>query len=157
LKKLALILIIPTLAVISACTPRETAAWLQWHAKDPEAAVTFARNLPQQEQSQPREQQQEEQEDEESVSNNAPAVSSGSVWDRLAQCESGGNWAINTGNGYYGGLQFLGSTWRAYGGNEYASRADLASREQQIDIAERVLDDVGWGAWPACTKRLGLR
>ena len=79
------------------------------------------------------------------------------VWDDLAECESGGNWAINTGNGYHGGLQFLGSTWRAYGGGEFAKRADLASREQQITIAERVRDDVGFSAWPSCSRRLGLR
>ena len=59
------------------------------------------------------------------------------MWDDLAECESGGNWAINTGNGYYGGLQFLGSTWIAYGGEEFAARADLATREQQIVVAER--------------------
>ncbi|MET0577496.1 MAG: transglycosylase family protein, partial [Ilumatobacteraceae bacterium] len=75
----------------------------------------------------------------------------------IADCESGGNWAINTGNGYYGGLQFLGSTWQNYGGGEFAARADLATREQQIVVAERIRDDVGYGAWPACTRRLGLR
>ena len=79
------------------------------------------------------------------------------VWDDLAECESNGNWAINTGNGYFGGLQFLGSTWVAYGGQEFAARADLATREQQIVVAERIRDDVGYGAWPACTRRLGLR
>ena len=75
---------------------------------------------------------------------------------RLAQCESSGNWQINTGNGYYGGLQFSASTWRAFGGERFASRADLASRVQQIVIAERVLDGQGWGAWPACTSRMGF-
>ena len=78
----------------------------------------------------------------------------GSVWDRLAQCESGGNWSINTGNGYYGGLQFLQSTWNAMGGT--GNPAD-ASRLEQIRIAERTLDAAGWGAWPACARRLGLR
>ena len=72
-------------------------------------------------------------------------------------CESGGNWAINTGNGYYGGLQFLGATWSAYGGAEFAPRADLATRDEQIVVAERVREDVGFGAWPACSRRLGLR
>ena len=80
----------------------------------------------------------------------------GTVWDRLAQCESGGNWSINTGT-YDGGLQFLDSTWDAMGGEQYASSANLASREQQIAIAERTLDEAGWGAWPACARRLGLR
>ena len=78
------------------------------------------------------------------------------VWDDLAECESHGNWAINTGNGYYGGLQFLGSTWQAYGGGEFAERADLASRDEQIAVAERVRNDVGFGAWPTCARRVGL-
>lgn len=87
----------------------------------------------------------------------APAAPDGSVWDRLAQCESGGNWAINTGNGFSGGLQFLRSTWLGAGGGEYASDAHLASREQQIDIATRVLASQGWRAWPGCSSMLGLR
>jgi uncharacterized protein YabE (DUF348 family) len=89
----------------------------------------------------------------------APATnyaSGGTVWDSLAQCESGGNWAINTGNGYYGGLQFSYSTWLAYGGGAYAPTANLASREQQIAIAEKVLAAAGWGSWPACSASLGL-
>ncbi len=88
---------------------------------------------------------------------NAPAVADGSVWDQIAQCESGGNWSINTGNGFYGGLQFNPGTWQAYGGGAYAPTADQASREQQIAIAEKVQAAQGWGAWPACTARLGLR
>jgi nucleoid-associated protein YgaU len=78
------------------------------------------------------------------------------TWDRLAQCESSGNWSINTGNGYYGGVQFSDQTWDGFGGERYAARADLATRAQQIDIAERVLDVQGWGAWPACSAKLGL-
>jgi resuscitation-promoting factor RpfA len=86
----------------------------------------------------------------------APAASAdtGSAWDRLAQCESSGNWAINTGNGFSGGLQFTPSTWRAFGGQGLAHHA---SREQQIAVAERVLSKQGWGAWPACSRKLGLR
>ena len=80
-----------------------------------------------------------------------------SDWDRLAQCESGGNWSINTGNGYQGGLQFSPSTWAAYGGTQFAPTANLATREQQIAIAEKTLAGQGWGAWPACTARMGLR
>ncbi len=72
-----------------------------------------------------------------------------STWDAVAQCESSGNWSINTGNGYYGGLQFSQSTWNAFGGQEYAARADLASREEQIAVAEKTLAGQGWGAW-AC-------
>ncbi|MFE8016495.1 transglycosylase family protein [Streptomyces antibioticus] len=80
---------------------------------------------------------------------NASAATA-SEWDAVAQCESGGNWSINTGNGYYGGLQFSASTWAAYGGTAYASRADLASKTQQITIAEKVLAGQGKGAWPTC-------
>jgi uncharacterized protein YabE (DUF348 family) len=87
----------------------------------------------------------------------APAVSDGSVWDALARCESGGNWAINTGNGYYGGLQFALGTWNAWGGGQYAARPDLASREQQIAVATRLRDGTGgYGSWPGCASRLGL-
>ena len=87
----------------------------------------------------------------------AAAAAPDSDWDRLAQCEAGGNWHINTGNGYHGGLQFSASTWQAYGGSQYAATADQATREQQIDIATRVQAGQGWGAWPACTARMGLR
>ena len=79
------------------------------------------------------------------------------VWDRLAQCESGGNWATNTGNGYYGGLQFSGSTWRAYGGGKFARFAHRATKGEQIRVAERVQNNQGWRAWPACSDRIGLR
>ncbi|UNO43158.1 transglycosylase family protein [Streptomyces sp. MST-110588] len=81
----------------------------------------------------------------------------GAVWDRLAACESGGNWHIDTGNGFSGGLQFSHATWRAYGGARYAARAARATRGQQVRVAERVLARQGWGAWPACSARLGLR
>jgi len=85
----------------------------------------------------------------------APApVASGNDWDAVAQCESGGNWAINTGNGFYGGLQFTTSTWLAFGGGAYAPRADLAARSQQIAIAEKVLAVQGPGAWPTCGRNL---
>ena len=79
-----------------------------------------------------------------------------SVWDSVAQCESGGNWSINTGNGFYGGLQFTAQTWRAYGGSAYAAYANQASREQQIAIAQKVLAGQGPGAWPVCSQRAGL-
>lgn len=77
------------------------------------------------------------------------------MWDRIAQCESGGNWSINTGNGYYGGLQFSAGTWRAYGGTAYASTADKASKAQQISVATKVQNAQGWGAWPTCSARAG--
>jgi nucleoid-associated protein YgaU len=79
-----------------------------------------------------------------------------STWDRLAQCESSGNWHINTGNGFYGGLQFTQQTWEGFGGGRFAPRADLATRAEQIAIAQRVLHAQGWGAWPACSAQLGL-
>ena len=75
------------------------------------------------------------------------SAASASTWDSVAQCESSGNWSINTGNGYYGGLQFSQSTWAASGGLQYAARADLASKAQQIAIAENTLAGQGWGAW----------
>ncbi|MEU7718556.1 transglycosylase family protein [Streptomyces tibetensis] len=84
---------------------------------------------------------------------NASAATT-SEWDTVAQCESGGNWSINTGNGYYGGLQFSASTWAAYGGTQYASTADKASKDQQIQVAEKVLASQGKGAWPVCGKGL---
>ncbi|KKD08624.1 transglycosylase family protein [Streptomyces sp. WM6386] len=80
---------------------------------------------------------------------NASAATA-SEWDAVAQCESGGNWAINTGNGYYGGLQFSASTWAAYGGTAYAGQANQATKAQQIEIAEKVLASQGKGAWPSC-------
>ena len=86
---------------------------------------------------------------------NASAATA-SEWDAVAQCESGGNWSINTGNGYHGGLQFSPSTWAAYGGTQYAPYAYQATREQQIAVAEKTLAGQGWGAWPACSARLGL-
>ena len=70
-----------------------------------------------------------------------------SVWDKVAQCESGGNWSTNTGNGYYGGLQFAQATWEATGGLQYAPRADLATREQQIAVAEVLRARAGLGQW----------
>ena len=87
----------------------------------------------------------------------APESSRGGVWDAIAQCESTGNWSINNGNGFSGGLQFTPSTWAAFGGTEYAPAAHLASREEQIAVAEKVQAGQGWGAWPACTSKLGLR
>ncbi|SPF01483.1 transglycosylase family protein [Streptomyces sp. MA5143a] len=85
---------------------------------------------------------------------NAVAADSG-VWDRIAKCESGGDWRINTGNGYYGGLQFAATTWRAYGGTAYAPTADKASKAQQIAVATKVQRAQGWGAWPVCAARAG--
>jgi nucleoid-associated protein YgaU len=79
-----------------------------------------------------------------------------SVWDDLAMCESSGDWHINTGNDYYGGVQFWQPTWELFGGLKYARRADLATPSQQIDIAEAVLRVQGWDAWPVCSRHLGL-
>lgn len=79
------------------------------------------------------------------------------VWDRVHECEAPGNWHANTGNGFYGGLQFDRGSWIAAGGGKYAARADLATREQQIEIANRWLAMTSWRSWPACSRRLGLR
>ncbi|MEU8919732.1 transglycosylase family protein [Kitasatospora sp. NPDC048545] len=89
------------------------------------------------------------------VSGTASAASV-ATWDKVAQCESGGNWAINTGNGFYGGLQFTSSTWAAFGGTSYASQANLATKDQQIAVAEKVLASQGPGAWPVCSVQAGL-
>jgi hypothetical protein len=87
----------------------------------------------------------------------APVTYSGSsVWDDLAECESGGNWAINTGNGYYGGLQFSYATWHGYGGGEFAEYPHQATREEQIVVAERLRAARGYAPWPACRVKLGL-
>lgn len=90
------------------------------------------------------------------LAGSAEAAPYDAVWNRVASCESSGNWHINTGNGYYGGVQFSSSTWLSYGGGRYAPRADLASREQQIEVARRVLAGQGPGAWPVCGPRAGL-
>jgi resuscitation-promoting factor RpfB len=86
-----------------------------------------------------------------------PPVTNGAVWDSLSKCEAGGNWAINTGNGFYGGVQFDQNTWERQGGLRYAPRADLATREEQIAIAEVTRARQGWGAWPVCSGRIGAR
>lgn len=77
-------------------------------------------------------------------------------WDAIAQCESSGNWHANTGNGYYGGTQQTLSFWRSFGGLRFAARPDLATREQQIAVAERGLAVQGWGAWPVCSVKAGM-
>ena len=83
----------------------------------------------------------------------APAVSGGSIWDQLAQCESGGNWSIDTGNGFYGGLQFTLSSWQSVGGSGYPNQA---SRNEQIQRAQMLQARQGWGAWPVCSAKIGL-
>jgi LysM repeat protein len=84
-------------------------------------------------------------------------AASDEVWDKVAKCESGNNWSINTGNGFQGGLQFTPSTWRGFGGTQFASSAYKATREQQIVVAERVLARQGWNAWPVCSRKAGAR
>jgi transglycosylase-like protein len=122
------------LAVIplaAACTPEEIAQWEALHAADPQAAADLVAPAP------------------------APEPEpDNSVWDDLAECESGGDWGIDTGNGYYGGLQFSLSSWRSVGGSGYPNDH---SRDEQIHRAELLLDEQGWGAWPACSRQLGLR
>ncbi|MEV7428462.1 MULTISPECIES: transglycosylase family protein [unclassified Nocardioides] len=79
------------------------------------------------------------------------------TWDRLAQCESGGRWHIDTGNGYYGGLQISKQTWDGFGGRRLAPYPHGATKAEQIRVAERIQDAQGWGAWPACSQEAGLR
>lgn len=79
------------------------------------------------------------------------------TWNRLAQCESGGRWHINTHNGYYGGLQISRATWRGYGGRHFARLPNHATKHQQIRVAERIKRGQGWGAWPTCSRRIGVR
>lgn len=136
--RLAALAAFVALPLVAACTPEEVAQWQRWRAEDPAAADAAVAAVT------------EAQAD-------APAVAGGSVWDSLAECESGGDWSIDTGNGYSGGLQFHPGTWRAMGGGEFAPMAHQATREQQIAVAERVLDEQGWGAWPSCARQLGLR
>lgn len=88
------------------------------------------------------------------VSADTASAAPRAAWDRVAQCESGGNWQINTGNNYHGGLQFSQETWRSHGGK---GRAEDASKDAQIAVAERVLADQGWGAWPVCSRKAGMR
>jgi uncharacterized protein YabE (DUF348 family) len=90
------------------------------------------------------------------TSGSTPVSSSGLNWDAVAACESGGNWAINTGNGYYGGVQFDQRTWLGNGGGAYAQLPSEAGREQQIDIASRVVAARGWSPWPSCARQVGL-
>ncbi|WP_371478947.1 transglycosylase family protein [Kitasatospora sp. NBC_00315] len=90
------------------------------------------------------------------VTANSASAASVSTWDKVAQCESTGNWSINSGNGFYGGLQFTSSTWAAYGGTAFAPQANQATKAQQIAIAEKVLASQGPGAWPVCSVKAGL-
>ena len=79
------------------------------------------------------------------------------TWSRLAKCESGGRWHVNTHNGYYGGLQISSGTWRAFGGRKYAGQAHGATKRQQVRVAKRIKRSQGWGAWPTCSRRIGVR
>jgi len=122
------------------------------HAAE-DAAAAAAEDAAAEEAAAAAEEAAEEPHRQQDVAPEAPAAPSGGVWDSLAQCESGGNWSTNTGNGYYGGLQFSLSTWQGHGGSGLPSES---SREAQIAVAERVRSSQGWGAWPACSNQLGL-
>ncbi len=89
-----------------------------------------------------------------SVTVSKPTLTQSSLWDRLAECEASGDWSANTGNGFYGGLQFTSGTWHSFGGT---GSAQNASRAEQIRVAKNVLAGQGWGAWPTCSRKLGLR
>jgi hypothetical protein len=88
----------------------------------------------------------------------APAnATSMRTWSRLAKCESGGRWHIDSGNGYFGGLQISSGTWHAYGGKKYARQAHGATKREQVRVAKRIKKGQGWGAWPSCSRRIGAR
>ncbi|MET0786495.1 MAG: transglycosylase family protein [Paenisporosarcina sp.] len=150
------LLLIFFLVSLTGCTYAELMGWKEWHERDPVAAVEFA-NLPEV-------QAEFANATERAVrlgpvgppSTDPPPVV-WTVWDRLAECESGGNWSYNGSSGYDGGLQFLPSTWVANGGRDFAEYAWQATREEQIIVAERLRAIVGWSAWPACSRKLGLR
>jgi resuscitation-promoting factor RpfB len=133
--KLLALLVLAT----AACTPAELQAWDQWHQVDPQPAEDHARAV-----FGPRARP---------VTRPERAVGA-SVWDALAACEAGGNWHIATGNGYFGGLQFSLRSWRAVGGTGLPNQA---SRETQIEMGRRLQAIQGWGAWPTCSRKLGLR
>ena len=113
--------------LVASCTPEELAQWQALHASDPAAAADVVA---------------------------ASAEPPYGVWDDLADCESGGDWSIATGNGYYGGLQFSASTWRSVGGTGLPHQN---SREVQIEMGRRLQARAGWSQWPACSRRLGYR
>ena len=133
-------LALTALAPLGGCTNAQVAKWLEWHSQDPAAAEAFAED--------PAVQQSLAERENRPAQAASNSGGGGSVWDRLAQCESGGNWSINTGNGYYGGLQFLPSTWRANGGSGMPHQA---SREEQIRVAENLRANSGFAPWPACS------
>ena len=136
----------PIVLLLSACSNTQIEKWMDWYNQDPVAAIEFATRPEIQEELNSR-----------PVAENSSDTRRGDVWDRIAECESGQTWSYNGSSGYDGGLQFLPSTWRSYGGREFSEFAWQASREAQITVANRVLEDVGWIAWPACSRRLGLR
>ncbi|MET0786321.1 MAG: transglycosylase family protein [Paenisporosarcina sp.] len=132
---------------LAACTPRELAGWVSWYEQDPVAAVEFANRPEIQAQLRSHDDPDRPQFYDYLVSPERPVE----VWDRIAQCESGGRWdyplVTNRTGTYSGGLMIWTKAWEAYGGHEFAQHAYLASKAQQIVVAERILADNGWGAW----------
>jgi len=157
-----------SLAALATLTPEQQFE-LQTRDWTPEQRASFAELAQQQEElsnfyalvswsTAQAEQAQQAQQAQATRSASAPAVSSGSVWDAVAQCETGGNWSHPTvAGGFSGGLMFYSGTWNANGGQAFAATASGATREQQIVVAERILASSGWGAWPGCSRKLGLR
>lgn len=118
------------LVALMGCTPAQVRAFVRWHEQDPEAAVAFAQ----------------------SWQDPTPVIRNGHAarWERIAWCESGRNWSMRATNRtgtYGGGLAIRDNVWRHYGGGVFAANAGAANKAEQIEIAERILDDVGWGAW----------
>ena len=146
--------------VLTGCSHAQIADWLVWHDYDPLAANEYA-NRPLVQLHALLDWDHDGLIEPDPPPATAPArttrttsTGGGSVWDRIAQCESNGRWDIDTGNGFYGGVQFTLTSWRAAGGNGYPHHA---SRAEQIRVAENLLTMQGWGAWPTCSRILGLR
>ncbi len=138
---------------LTACTPAQRVAWIKWHDKDPKAAEAYARKgCPGADGC------RVDKEKNGTTNSRTGGGNTGGIgkWAPILQCESGGNWHATEGH-FEGGLQFEPSTWRGYGGTAYAAHAYDATPAQQIAIAEKVLADQGWQAWPTCSRRAGYR
>lgn len=155
-----LLVLVAVALPLFACTPNQRQAWIKWHNDDPKAAEAYARKgcpgangcrLDSEKNGTTSSRTGG------SSNNNGGGSSSGyGKWDPILQCESNGNWHATEGH-FEGGLQFEPSTWRAYGGTQYAAHAYDATPAQQIAIAEKVLAEDGWVAWPTCSRRAGYR
>lgn len=142
MRRWAALAIALVMLALTACSPHELEAWVQWHDTDPAAAEEFAR--------QPDVAADLATGEHESSNHSTIRNDHADRWEAIAWCESGRQWGLRATNRtgtYGGGLMIRDNVWRAYGGGEFAGTADQASKAEQIEVAERILDDVGWGAW----------